>query len=320
MNKSICSHCGSNCTKKNGHTHYGKQNHYCHDCNRQFVEGGQDWFIPEYIRDIIENLLKERISLAGIARSCKVSESWLYTYIQEVYGEIPPDLNIEETAIEEEAYLDNRFEEEIERMQKKKESEVVREVAADLATDLDNSLLWDGLEQDEWEWEDRRLFEELNDWLLDHFYNKERSARVIAFGIQLDELWSFVGNKKNKQWIWLALNPLNRQIVGFYIGKRNKEAAAQFMETIPLYFRENACFFTDYFSSYPCVIEEDRHFPVGKDSGLTSYIERFNNTLRQRVSRLVRKGLSFSKSIDNHIKAIKYFICDYNANHTALQL
>ena len=45
-----------------------------------------------------------------------------------------------------------------------------------------------------------------------------------------------------------------------------------------------------------------------------SYIERFNNTLRQRVSRLVRKTLSFSKSLDNHIGAIWYFIHYYNAS------
>ena len=36
-----CSHCQTENTKKKGHTHYGKQNHYCHSCNRQFVEGGQ---------------------------------------------------------------------------------------------------------------------------------------------------------------------------------------------------------------------------------------------------------------------------------------
>ena len=41
-------------------------------------------------------------------------------------------------------------------------------------------------------------------------------------------------------------------------------------------------------------------------------IERFNYTLRQRVSRLVRGALSFSKMIKNHIGAIKYFICHYN--------
>ncbi|MEM1171694.1 MAG: IS1 family transposase, partial [Cyanobacteria bacterium P01_H01_bin.35] len=38
----------------------------------------------------------------------------------------------------------------------------------------------------------------------------------------------------------------------------------------------------------------------------------FNNTLRQRVSRLVRKTLSFSKSVENHIGAIWYFIHHYN--------
>jgi insertion element IS1 protein InsB len=42
------------------------------------------------------------------------------------------------------------------------------------------------------------------------------------------------------------------------------------------------------------------------------HIERFNNTLRQRVSRLVRETLSFSKKLAHHIGAIKYFICNYN--------
>jgi hypothetical protein len=39
---------------------------------------------------------------------------------------------------------------------------------------------------------------------------------------------------------------------------------------------------------------------VGKETGKTSYIERFNCTLRQRVSRLVCKTLSFSKKLENH--------------------
>jgi len=55
-----------------------------------------------------------------------------------------------------------------------------------------------------------------------------------------------------------------------------------------------------------------RHQAVGKESGLTSYIERFNNILRQRVSRLVRKTLSFSKNLDNHIGEIWNFIHHYN--------
>ena len=44
----------------------------------------------------------------------------------------------------------------------------------------------------------------------------------------------------------------------------------------------------------------------------TNHIERFNNTLRQRVSRLVREALAFSKKLVHHIGAIKLFICHYN--------
>ena len=41
----------------------------------------------------------------------------------------------------------------------------------------------------------------------------------------------------------------------------------------------------------------------------TNHIERFNNPLRQRISRLVREALSLSKKLVNHSGAIKLFIC-----------
>jgi insertion element IS1 protein InsB len=44
----------------------------------------------------------------------------------------------------------------------------------------------------------------------------------------------------------------------------------------------------------------------------TNPIERFNNTLRQRVSRLVHEALAFSKKLVTHIGAIKLFIGHYN--------
>ena len=131
-------------------------------------------------------------------------------------------------------------------------------------------------------------------------------------------MWSFVQNKGNKQWIWLALNPQNRQIVAFHVGGRGEKDAQIFYDAIPEIFKNEAAFFTDYWKAYACVIEEEKHFAVGKNSGLTAYIERFNGTLRQRASRLVRKALSFSKSVVNHIGAIKYFICHYNLEMKAL--
>jgi len=173
------------------------------------------------------------------------------------------------------------------------------------------------------EWDSTPLdyeFDISNDLLIKEVYAKERGARIQVFGIQLDEMWSFVQNKNDKQWIWLALNPSNRQIVAFHVGGRGEKDAQIFYDSIPSIFREQASFFTDYWQAYACVIPEEKHFAIGKDSGLTAYIERFNGTLRQRASRLVRKALSFSKSLTNHIGAIKYFICHYNLEMKALYL
>ncbi len=36
--------------------------------------------------------------------------------------------------------------------------------------------------------------------------------------IQCDEMWSVVGNKDNKQWIWLVLDIETREIVGCTLG------------------------------------------------------------------------------------------------------
>ena len=40
----------------------------------------------------------------------------------------------------------------------------------------------------------------------------------------------------------------------------------------------------------------------------TNYLERFNNTLRQRVSRLVCEALLFSKKLAPHPGAIIYYL------------
>jgi len=160
----------------------------------------------------------------------------------------------------------------------------------------------------------------INDFLVTEIYAKERGARIQVFGVQLDEMWSFVQKKENKQWIWLALNPANRQIVAFHVGGRGKKDAQIFYDTIPCIFKQEASFFTDYWAAYAAVIPKEKHFAIGKDSGLTAYIERFNCTLRQRCSRLVRKTLSFSKSLNNHIGAIKYCICQYNLTRKTLHL
>ena len=119
-------------------------------------------------------------------------------------------------------------------------------------------------------------------------------------------------HKGNKQWVWLALDADTKEIVGVYIGDRDEKAARKLWHSLPPIYRQCAVAYTDFWAAYGAVFPNKRHRAVGKETGKTSYIERFNNTLRQRVSRLVRKTLSFSKSLENHIGAIWYFIHHYN--------
>lgn len=128
----------------------------------------------------------------------------------------------------------------------------------------------------------------------------------------MDELWSFVEQKGNQQWVWLAMDAETREILGCHIGDRSRASAIALWQSIPAVYRQCAQVYTDHWQAYVTVIPSKRHQAVDKDSGLTSYIERLNNTLRQRISRLVRKTLSFSKKLENHMGAIWLFIHDYN--------
>ena len=125
-------------------------------------------------------------------------------------------------------------------------------------------------------------------------------------------MWSFVGNKSNKQWIWLAIDEETGEIVGCFVGPRSRVGARGLWQSLPPVYRQCAIAYTDFWEAYEKVIQSNRHRAVGKESGQTNRIERFNCTLRQRVSRLVRKTLSFSKKLENHIGAIWYFIHHYN--------
>ncbi len=116
----------------------------------------------------------------------------------------------------------------------------------------------------------------------------------------------------NKQWVWIAIDVKGRQIIAFYVGDRSRESARKLWQSIPEIYREKATFYTDDWQAYKGVIPDKQHRVVSKQSlHKNNHIERFNCTLRQRVSRLVRKALSFSKKLYNHIGAIKYFICEY---------
>jgi insertion element IS1 protein InsB len=137
---------------------------------------------------------------------------------------------------------------------------------------------------------------------------------------EADEMWSFVQKKANKPWIWIAMDAPTRQVIAFHVGDRSRDSAKELWAKIPLRYRDQATVHTDQYDAYTGVIPPNRHKAITTKARKTNHIERFNNTLRQRVSRLVRETLSFSKKLAHHIGAIKYFIGHYNLTRVAAAL
>jgi insertion element IS1 protein InsB len=129
--------------------------------------------------------------------------------------------------------------------------------------------------------------------------------------LELDELWSFVHDKKNQCWVWIALCAVTRQVVAFVTGDRSEHSCQRLWRAVPRRYKRALCY-SDFWQAYQAVIPSDQHVAVGKESGLTNHVERWNNTLRQRVGRFVRKTLSFSKCWAMHDACLALFIHRYN--------
>jgi insertion element IS1 protein InsB len=135
--------------------------------------------------------------------------------------------------------------------------------------------------------------------------------------VEADDMASFVQKKADKQWIWIAMDATSRQVMAFHVGDWSRKSAKRLWAKIPHAYRQHATFYTDHYVVYEGVIPAAQHRAISTLARQTNHLERFNNTLRQRVSRLVRETLSFSKKLANHIGAIKLFICHYNLTRAA---
>lgn len=169
---------------------------------------------------------------------------------------------------------------------------------------------------------------------------------MVSF-IQMDELWSFLGKKKKQLWVFIGIDVPTRFWINFELGSRTTYIATKLVEGIsrlmgnfspgvPLKIT------TDKLAAYRNAIEnifksrnyvylqivkkrfrkilitvkkcfvkgEPKDFP-GKTQN-TSYIERINLTLRQRISFLRRKSLGFCKKKINFNNVLWINLFDYN--------
>ena len=95
------------------------------------------------------------------------------------------------------------------------------------------------------------------------------------------------------------------------IGSRDEATCRTLWERVPPAYK-GGLLFTDFWAAYAEVLPQEQHRATGKGAGQTCHIERFNNVLRQRLGRLVRRTLSFSKIDAMHDACLRIFLHEYN--------
>jgi insertion element IS1 protein InsB len=111
-------------------------------------------------------------------------------------------------------------------------------------------------------------------------------------------MWSFVVKKVKQHWVWLAICRKTRQVVAYVIGDRSAATCRELWRAIPKAYRTGTCY-TDFWNAYTAVIPDDQHEAVGKETGETAHIERFNNTILATAGPVRPQDLIVLKIVDH---------------------
>ncbi len=109
--------------------------------------------------------------------------------------------------------------------------------------------------------------------------------------VEMDEMWSFVQNKSNQEWLWWAIDHNTGKPLAYCFGTREHKYLDELKKLLSP-FKINIVYSDDNFA-YKNHINESQVI-TGKKN--TQRIERKHLSLRNWCSRLVRKTLRFSKS------------------------
>ena len=129
--------------------------------------------------------------------------------------------------------------------------------------------------------------------------------------LEIDEFWTYVGNKSNKIWLIYAYHRETGEIVAYVWGKRDTETAAKLRERLKCLGVSYDSIASDDWDSFLAAFGDDVKL-IGKSN--TVGIEGNNCCLRHRVRRAFRKTCCFSKKLFNHLKAFSmaFFYINYD--------
>ncbi len=123
---------------------------------------------------------------------------------------------------------------------------------------------------------------------------------------ELDEMWSYVGNKANQRWLWHAIDHHSGTVLAYVFGRRKDKVFLRLKALLEPFGITR--FYTDGWGTYERHVDSEKH-TVGK--AYTQKIESKHINLRTRIKRLVRRTICFSKTERMHDLVVGLFINRY---------
>jgi insertion element IS1 protein InsB len=126
----------------------------------------------------------------------------------------------------------------------------------------------------------------------------------LLFGqtYQVDELFTYIGNKKNRMCVAYSLNPETGEVIDVVIGRRNKTNLIKIISTLLLANAQQIV--TDKLNIYKELIPKEIHSTMNRG---INHIERKNLTLRTHLKRLNRRTICYSKSLAILLAIVKIY-------------
>jgi insertion element IS1 protein InsB len=108
--------------------------------------------------------------------------------------------------------------------------------------------------------------------------------------------------------LWQAIDHRSGHVLAYVLGRRKDEVFLQLKALLDLFGIRR--YDTDYWGAYTRHLDPDEHKPSKRD---TQQIERKYLTLRTQITRLTRKTICFSRSIQRHDIVIGLFVNHYGS-------